>query len=160
MTTHPIDRDHLRKLADDATPGPWSFADYGDPAPEHWPVGLVEDDGGAEAWTCDTALAMSRPDAEFIAAARTAVPALLDENAALRARIQAVREMHKRGEVMAWQEDCTNPEAHDCMDDPHGGGMLCTDEILGHYCHGCAPEDAANVDEYPWPCPTIRALDG
>lgn len=75
-------------------------------------------------------------------------------------QVKAVRELHKRGEVMAWQEDCTNPEGHDCMDDPHGGGMLCTDEIVGHYCHGCAPEDAADVDEYPWPCPTIRALDG
>lgn len=37
----------------------------------------------------------SDEDRAFIAAARTAVPALLDENVALRARIQAARELHR-----------------------------------------------------------------
>ena len=78
MTVQPT-REQLRALADKATPGPWSYADYGDPSPEHWPVGLIETDGGEEAWACDTALAMSEPDAAFIAAARTAVPQLLDQ---------------------------------------------------------------------------------
>lgn len=132
MTAQPT-RDQLRALADAATPGPWAHADYGDPNPEHWPVGLIEDDDGDEVWKCDTALAMSEPDAKFIAAARTATPHYLDQLDQADARIEAVIELHKP--VMTYRlidgEDfAQEPDAHVCME-----------------CRAL------------YPCPTIQALD-
>lgn len=74
----PADAEALRRLSEDASGGPWgAWGQY------------VSADGGHDgiAEMCTDA------DAAFIAATRTAVPALLDENAALRARIKAVREL-------------------------------------------------------------------
>ena len=66
----------IRKQADTATPGPWrhiSIFEVG---------GFVEDSRGRELfdWAQDDAgtICASDPDAEFIAASRTTVPALLD----------------------------------------------------------------------------------
>ena len=72
--------------------------------------------------------------------------------------LEAVTNLHRPGEIMAWAEDCADPETHSTMDDPHGGGLLCSDEILGTYCVGCAPEDATDCTDYPWPCPTHQAI--
>lgn len=70
MTAQPIDAEALRRLADAATPGPWPLFSGGEYVGG---VGIViaPDDGG-----------VSPANAEFIAAARTALPALLDALAA------------------------------------------------------------------------------
>ena len=83
-----------------------------------------------------------------------------DERDKLAAAAERVRALHKPGDLMAWSEDCDDPEGHQWIDDPHGGGMLCADEISGAYCVGCAPDDATDMSDYPHPCPTLRALDG
>ena len=80
MTTHPIDTEALRRLADAATAGPWENARNGvqqslDAATKagdyrYEGVGIVPEEY------------VRQDDAEFIAAARTAVPALLDALAA------------------------------------------------------------------------------
>lgn len=84
MTGQQIDRDRLRELAENATPGPWA-ADldrYGETR-GIWPTGPGEEqiigsyvaaDGyDSQGWTGGT-----DENLEFIAAARQAVPALLD----------------------------------------------------------------------------------
>ena len=77
MTEQQIDRDRLRALAENATEGPWEVDRMGDlvSVPErerdryggHIFIGTATGDASS-----------ATEDAEFIAAARTAVPALLD----------------------------------------------------------------------------------
>ena len=68
MTITPDVRARLRALADAATPGPWE-ADLSDPSPA-WAAVTTPDRCIAEHLT--------REDAQLVAAARAAVPALLD----------------------------------------------------------------------------------
>lgn len=94
MTTHPIDCDALRELAEKATPGPWH---WGPPSDSAWPQGDESLCAGEElvlyGWGYDASgIDGSDEDRAFIAAARTALPALLDENTALRARIDVLRD--------------------------------------------------------------------
>lgn len=93
-TVHPIDTEALRRLADAATPGPWPLFSGGEYVGG---VGILvaPDDGG-----------VSPANAAFIAAARTALPALLDENTALRARATRAeaRAEARRRQTTYWQE--------------------------------------------------------
>ena len=94
---------------------------------------------------------------------RRVILALLDagdERDRLAAAGERVRALHKPGDLMAWSEDCDDPEGHQWIDDPHGGGMLCADEISGAYCMGCVPDETVDMSDYPHPCLTLRALDG
>ena len=93
MTT--IDTARLRALADAATAPPWETRGYKE-MPGKYVVGprKPSDLGRGpvvlmEPLFCDE---RSAADAEFIAAARTAVPALLDALAEAEARVQAVRD--------------------------------------------------------------------
>lgn len=81
MTAHPIDTEALRRLADAATPGPWRIGEAFD-FPASW-VAHLSNNGWDDRTTVtseDTPghIDQEERDAEFIAAARTAVPALLD----------------------------------------------------------------------------------
>ena len=83
----------IRKQADAATDGPWrhiSIFEVG---------GFVEDSHGRELfdWAQDDAGTICAPDsdAEFIAAARTDVPWLLDQVALRDKALEAVLEVHK-----------------------------------------------------------------
>lgn len=104
MTVQPT-RDQLRALANAATPGPWE-ADHSEennysiksPGTE-W--------GDGYAWVSDPS------DAEFIAAARTAIPALLDElheeareNHTLRERLA-----HATDDAEFWKSSCHQADA-------------------------------------------------
>ena len=77
MTAHPIDTEALRRLADAATPGPWN------PHPAGKYVWTEELGGIIQNWSDD---ANAVADMGFIAAAREAVPALLDRIARLEAQ--------------------------------------------------------------------------
>lgn len=70
MTAHPIDTEALRRLADAATPGPWEVS------------GSLVGIGRTKPNIGQTWGPRWRQDIEFICAARTAVPALLDALAA------------------------------------------------------------------------------
>ena len=85
------ERERLRALYEAATPGPWEAA-----VDSHAPW-----NGKRIAWVETTSTSCpvadvpnsdrARADAAFIATARTAVPALLDENARLREAIERTR---------------------------------------------------------------------
>lgn len=128
VTVHPIDTEALRRLADQATPGPWRIDEHG-PSPLASIVSTADD----RPWGWVEVGRSIGDDASFIAAAREAVPELLDQLDKAEARIKAVRKLHTPFE---WS---------------FGYGPV-------RSCRECArrspQEDAA------YPCPTIRALDG
>ena len=75
MTTIDRDRDRLRRLADAATPGPWVMDDDSRGLVGPWIDGVSEEGTAREIADCTWT---DEADAEFITAARGAVPALLD----------------------------------------------------------------------------------
>ena len=122
----------IRKRADAATPGPWeafgtvidAYTGPGDCpgcsgilSPAHEPSCYHSEIAGA-----------GEQDAEFIAAARTTVPALLDA-------LEKVLALHPRVVVMAA--------------DPEFGQM--EDEAI---CGACI----VNHEAADWPCPNVRAI--
>ena len=116
----------IRKQADNATEGPWrhiSIFEVG---------GFVENPHGRELfdWAQDDAgtICAPDPDAEFIAHARTTVPALLDA-------LEKVLELHPRVVVLH-----ADPEFGRMEDD-----AICGACIVNH--------EAAD-----WPCPNVRAI--
>ena len=129
MNTHFLAE--LRRLAEAATPGPWA-ARYG----VSW-----------EARVCATTGSLADVDstanAELIAAAVNALPALLDaaaERDALAAKVERVRELHKSS---------GDAETQGYTGREYG--------YISPYCMGEVASDEYGV---PWPCETIRAIDG
>ena len=121
----------LRRLAEAATPGPWA-ARYG----VSW-----------EARVCTTTGSLADVDstanAELIVAAVNALPALLDaaaERDALAAKVERVRELHKSS---------GDAETQGYTGREYG--------YISPYCMGEVASDEYGV---PWPCETIRAIDG
>ena len=118
----------IRKQADAATPGPWEAKHHHHTATERHVVSEIprvaecEGDGGGGLYRGE--------DAEFIAAARTTVPALLDA-------LEAVLEIHQDG-----------GESQGYLDDGSYGDMP-------HCCTECG-----SLGEYGvlWPCPTVEAI--
>ena len=114
----------IRKQADAAREGPWDYQ-RGHDTPSGWFDAYVLGADGesvvSEAFD---------GDAEFIAAARTTVPALLDA-------LEAVLEIHQDG-----------GESQGYLDDGSYGDMP-------HCCTECG-----SLGEYGvlWPCPTVEAI--
>lgn len=101
MKTTPKQRRQWREIADAATPGPWCT----DPAPRFaGAVSVVVDgvsrqvalaDGQAAMFDCERGLEtheVMSANARFVAAARTAIPALLDDVTELEAEVDRLRE--------------------------------------------------------------------
>ena len=124
----------IRKQANAATEGPWEVKPY---------KGLAEDGDYVDSIVgssqesivyqlgcgcCDIGLEVAHPDAEFIAAARTDVPALLDA-------LEKVLRLHPRVVVLH-----ADPEFGRMEDD-----AICGACIVNH-----EPAD--------WPCPTVEAI--
>lgn len=107
MTTSPPDHlniAELRRLHESARPGPW-YAGTGDM------VGTVVTADGDRVCSDDIFIRTHLPDFDLIAAARNALPALLDEIERLRADLQRAREAHavaeqKVDEMMHGREAC------------------------------------------------------
>lgn len=139
-----VDRDELRRLLDEATPGPW-MAEGSQ---------VLGPDGVLVAAVREHSTLVDRPDALIIAAAVNALPGLLDaldkaeghrdslaatlievqrEKLAPEWAIERVREMHTLA-----HERCNFPESAFC-------------ECADAHCEECGAS---------YPCPTIQALDG
>ena len=117
----------IRAQADAATEGSWrhiSIFDVG---------GFVEDSHGRELfdWAQDDAGTICTPDAdaEFIAAARTTVPALLDA-------LEKVLELHQ----------------------PVTDGMGFTEDGYGGISPACSSCGTSDEYAVPYPCPTVTAI--
>ena len=121
----------LRRLAEAATQGPWA-ARYG----VSWEARVC-------ATTGSLADVNSTANAELIAAAVNALPGLLDaaaERDALAAKVERVRELHKSS------------------GDAETQGY--TGREYGYISPYCVGEVASDEYGVPWPCETIRAIDG
>ena len=133
----------IRKQANAATEGPWEVKPY---------KGLAEDGDYVDSIVgssqesivyqlgcgcCDIGLEVAHPDAEFIAAARTDVPWLLEQVGLRDKALEAVLELHKDG-----------GESQGYLDDGSYGDMP-------HCCTECG-----SLGEYgvPYPCPTVTAI--
>lgn len=84
-------------------------------------------------------------------------PAMAEEILTLRARIQAVRDLHAPGAfVFSWRdrESHFEPRCEKCLGKAGVHECGCwADEDQEWKCKECGPKSS-------WPCPTIRALDG
>lgn len=134
----------LRRLAEGATPGPWeAFGAVDGRRGERW-LGVTTDMRAIESARAGDVFAdqnCTRQDALFIAAANpAAVLALLDERDALAAKVERVRALHK-----------SSGDAETQGYTGLGYGYI------SPYCMGEVASDEYGV---PWPCETIRAIDG
>ena len=126
----------IREQANAATPGPWEWEGESE---EMWPTGdnSLRAVGGADpefvlmAWGYDAygITAQSDEDAEFIAAARTTVPALLDA-------LEKVLELHQ----------------------PVTDGMGFTEDGYGGISPACSSCGTSDEYAVPYPCPTVTAI--
>ena len=129
-------------LADSATEEPWEVTHGAGEPTRVW----VEDDITPLATVHDwiQGINASPLDAAFIAASRTAVPAMA-------AALQAVLEVHSARQLYA-------------LDPLNGTWIYVNDERIefGKLCHECTADDDA--DEYEpgeyveWPCSTVEAI--
>lgn len=113
----------IRAQAGAATEGPWWTNRYSD----DWEVCGEFDDNGNPALIASEA---AEDDAEFIAAARTTVPALVDA-------LEAVLKVHRDG-----------GESQGYLDNGHYG-------VIDHCCTECGSHGEYGT---PWPCPTVTAI--
>lgn len=116
----------IRKQADAATPGPWEHEPP--PGPGEDPMRPIcvypKEDGGTLAYVQPL-----EADAEFIAAARTDVPALLDA-------LEKVLELHQ----------------------PVTDGMGFTEDGYGGISPACSSCGTSDEYAVPYPCPTVTAI--
>ena len=136
----------IRAQADAATEGPLEHEPP--PGPGEDPMRPIcvypKEDGGTLAYVQPL-----EADAEFIAAARTTVPALLD-------LADAVLKRHAPMPIYVLAEDCEAPDDHQHGSTPDGGDDLCWDEPTGEVlCCECRDEWGERVEH---PCPDYTAI--
>lgn len=125
----------IRAQADAATEGPWELEFYWDDTTGDEVEAIMA--GGAKAviappWNSqgDVGIEVTTADAEFIAAARTVVPALVDA-------LEDVLKLHRDG-----------GESQGYLDNGHYG-------VIDHCCTECGSHGEYGT---PWPCPTVKAI--
>lgn len=89
------------------------------------------------------------PDKRF-----ATVLALIAEVRELRAKVEKVREVHRRFSIYeACPEDgCENAHCFETAE----GDYVHDDDLVGHVCHECS--DLSDEEPIYWPCDTIKAL--
>ena len=141
----------IEARADAATDGPWEYR-YLSP----YKGGNVYEPSGYPLPGCtncgDNEATYEEYDAEFIAHARTDVPALV-------AALRAVLDLHKARDEQVLATDCS-AETCDCEDGcqtvPIKVCEHCMD--LGDSAHHYAYEEGG-IETVIWPCPTVRAVE-
>ena len=148
MTGQQIDRDRLRELAENATPGPWEAQDYDDhPGDEGSCILTHEPERGTRAIAYAIAYPWTTPesceaDAELIAKFRTAVPALLD----MLDQAEAERDWNLRASRLSKEERIkANARAERAE-----ARIKAVRDVLAHHPYGGPDQEAA----------IRRALDG
>lgn len=159
-----VDLALAQRLANEATPGPWRWAYPGSDQPvlmgiqgdenysyETEVLEATHDHGCACRRDCTMNVTVEDKDAEFIAASRSLVPALVAELVGLREATNRIRQEHR-------------PVKHTDV------SLSIVDETVCFVCHGHLDEPAdwpEDDDSWPyplvqlsWPCPTVAILDG
>lgn len=159
MTVQPT-RDQLRALAAAATPGPWVAGEprgWGDNDDE--PQSDIDTPAGVLTWDDHGGEVFKPDDAEFIAAARNALPALLD---ALD-QAEADRDWNLRSSRLSKEERIKANARADQAEAERDQARAQVDRVreLHQPCSHDAPcrGDCAECGQH-MPCDTIRALEG
>lgn len=83
------------------------------------------------------------------------------ERDALKARLDAVRVLHRQVPIYPYVDDCSEDHGHDDghnMVESDDGEWLCTASVpLYFVCDECWDDDCCRTN---WPCATVRVLDG
>ena len=155
----------LRRLAEAATPGPWeAFGAVDGRRGERW-LGVTTDMRATESARAGDVFAAqdcTRQDALFIAAANpAAVLGLLNELDTLADRLAHMTEARNnaRAEVERLTAQVERVRAlHKSSGDAETQGY--TGREYGYISPYCMGEVASDEYGVPWPCETIRAIDG
>ena len=143
----------IEARANAATEGPWTPDEYTEVDPDGFYelARVIAPDPDGDDWCAIGVVhtGILRPDAEFIAHARTDVPALV-------AALRAVLDLHRPVRVYAYAEDCgCGNEDHVIIEDEWGED-LCFDTPTGDVrCAYCRAEQS--YVEHP--CETVRAIE-
>ena len=80
--------------------------------------------------------------------------ALVAEVRELRAKVERVREVHRRTPIyeMCVENGCENVHCFETA----VGEYAHDDDLVGHVCYGCS--DLSDEEPIYWPCDTIKAL--
>ena len=139
----PTQLDEIEAVAKEATPGEWEVIGGGEYVT---PIGLLAgfDDCG-----------VSPRDARYIATfdPPTAL-ALVAEVRELRAKVERVRELHRRIPVYETCDEGGCENAH-CFETAVGD-YAHDDDLVGHVCYGCS--ELSDEEPIYWTCDTIKAL--
>lgn len=132
--------ERARALDAAATAGPWGVVGsrFG-----------PEADRNGQAWGLNW-----RQDLEWVAAARSMLPAAVEA-------LALVRGLHRKYGLYELEDSCTNTSEehrqerhHEASDE--AGEFYCEDMPIGAVCDECRNEDGERLD---WPCATIKATE-
>ena len=155
----------IQARAEKATHGPWEVQE------EEWAVISSGSDSVLHAFAvekdciecgtpqdeCDTEVVLDIEDVEFIAHARSDVPALV-------AALRAVLDLHRKGTIYYHADHCDNPsdehiaERHDEYSDAMGE-YYCRDLPMHDVCRECSGVFDDEFESVEFPCPTVRAVE-
>ena len=141
----------IEARANAATEGPWTPDEYTEVDPDGFYelARVIAPDPDGDDWCAIGVVhtGILRPDAEFIAHARTDVPALV-------AALRAVLDLHRESRNDA---DHTPPCEH-CHGEPGVHECGCwADEKWPTVCAVCM--EGTKGASVAWPCPTVRAIE-
>lgn len=150
MTEKP-DLNAIEARANAATEGPWGT----EPTRSDLAVGVVYPDEDSVFWDVGYGITGTRPaDAEFIAHARKDVPALVAYARELEGQLAAARASEARLVVEAAEAEAIVERVRAIHQEVRYPIFGSTYERIGTYSGGC------KFDQMPWPCATVRALEG
>ena len=144
----PAQLDEIEAAAKKATPGEWVHDEFGE----------VRGSNGESLFFGDAAgyaLPISRAIAEHVAMMDPATTlALVAEVRDLRAKVERVREVHRRFSIYETcpEDGCENAHCFETAE----GDYVHDDDLVGHVCHECS--DLSDEEPIYWPCDTIKAL--
>lgn len=140
--------DEIEAAAKEATPGEWVHDEFGE----------VRGSDGESLFLDGVAgcgLPISRAIAEHIAMMDPATTlALVAEVRELRAKVERVREVHRRSGLYETCDEGGCESAH-CFETAVGD-YAHDDDLVGHVCCDCS--DLSDDEPVYWPCDTIKAL--
>lgn len=148
----PLDLDTIEARANAATEGPWEWDGWVDPdGTEFWQLRSADGDVLYPVWlnTSQATLDVSAEDRDFIAHARTDVPALIAEVK----RLRGLNDARQASDIGDWLDLDDGSEQPDPLDENDHRDRLLGDGTRLHYIehrrHWCTEPDC--TENAPWP---------